>query len=732
MSAIDEQLANAVARRDYKTVENLWLELLEAESLPAESLARTLGQLVDSGEGPRAVELVLALAPELLRAERYAEALPLLRAVAPAATGNEEVRSGLLTCCRRLYRRLPHLAACIDHAGLVANEDLGAAVATLDRLLSYREGDYFYHASGWGLGQIVGFDPLTPTATIDFERKPGHLVPLDTIETIFERLQPDDFRVLRKTDPDRLRAMADESPAALVRMVVAAHGRRVSTRSLRQTLTDGIVPADSWNKWWNAARGELRRDPLVAISAGSNPILTLRAEALTYEEEMSARFASLKDLHHQTELLRGYAEHRAKDADPEAFLNPAARTIAKRIASEKDPGAAFEASLLLARLQADAGEFPPPEEIIARQAHPIPLLNGLTTNAVRARALQMFHAHAADWPGLCYEVLLRGPKTLWESAVAELPESGEGATVTRLAHEILEIPKRHLELFAWVCRGLLQQRWRVGLSLLQVFESLLTQGDVLARRKAYQRGEWARFDKDEELLLIRQSIRTGDLDYFDQILAEISETEASRVLFRVRQSSVLPALLSRQLESKVIRRYPKLLVEEEHPEEAAPEYIYATPEAIARRRKEHDHVANVLIPKNSEDIARAASMGDVTDNADWRAAIQEQQVLNVKAIEMGRELQLARPIEPAMVSTDRVSIGSRVAIENTQTGERATYAILGPWDSDAEHGVIAYLAPLAKALLRHAVGDEVTFTHGHEETSYRILEIGSALEEAKP
>ncbi len=325
MSEIAARIAEAIEREDYAAVESLWLDLLEAEEL-----ARLLRRLLGTGQGARALDLVMALAPELLRAGRHAEALPLLRAVAPAALGNEEVRTALIACYRKVHGDIPHLAACIDRSGLLTQADLGAAVAALDRLLSYREGDWFYHPSGWGVGRIAAFDPLSARATLDFERKPGHQVPLESIESIFVRLRPDSFLVLRKTDPERLRRLAGDDPAKLVRMALAALDGRLSYKGLRELLEHHIVPPEGWSKWWSSARAALRRDPLVAVSAGSNPILTLRSQPLSYEEDMQRRFAALKDLQHQTAALAEYADHKAKDADPAAFLVPAARTIAAR------------------------------------------------------------------------------------------------------------------------------------------------------------------------------------------------------------------------------------------------------------------------------------------------------------------------------------------------------------------------------------------------------------------
>jgi len=719
-----EKLSATVRGANYDALDDLWLELLEADEIPADALAGVLGQLRAAGQGARALDLVLALVPELVGAGRCGEALPLLRAVAPAAEGNEEVRNGLIDCYRALHRDLPHVAACIDHSGLLTDADLADAVATLERLLSYREGDYFYHASGWGLGRIVGFSPLTTVATLDFEKKPGHAVPLETIESIFTRLDPDDFRVLRRTDPERLRQLAEDDPATLVRRVLAANDSRITARSLRQALTGEIVPADSWSKWWTSARTALKRDPLVAITAGSNPVLTLRADALSYEEEMRVRFEALIDLRHQTELVREYTEHRAKEADPQAFLLPAARAIAARIRDESNPGHAFEAALLITRLRVDAGDFPSPEEIVRQQADPIPLLRSLATTAARAQAVKILRDGADDWHAVCYRMLRDGPRELWETAAGELPGTGEPHSIQSLVHDVLDEPERRLELFAWVSRTLLLGRWHVDVTPTQVFEQLLTEANALSRQKTYQRGGAARFSQDEVLAMIRQALRAGEFSYFDRILESSSETEAARLLFRIRQSSGPGPLAARAFEQKIVRRHPKLHAAEEG-EAAGPDFIYATPEAIERRRRGLEHLLHVEIPKNSEDISRAAAMGDISDNADWRAAIQEQQVLNAKASQMTNELHRARPIEPSMVSTDHVSIGSRVTVENVEGGERSSYMILGPWDSDAEHGIIAYLSPLAQAILRHRVGEEATFSHAGETITYRVVAIES-------
>ncbi|NQT85992.1 GreA/GreB family elongation factor, partial [bacterium] len=720
---------NAAAQRgDYDALENSWLELLDVDALPAEELGRLLDDLIDDNESRRALDLAMALAPELVRGDRYAEALPILSAIAPVANGDEEVRACLLDCYRDVYAHRPHLGACIDASGLLTDPNIGVAAATLDRLVSYEVGDYFYHASGWGVGSIASFDVLSAAAFIDFEERKGHRVPLLTIEGIFTPLAKDSFRVLRITDSEGLRAMATADAPRLVRLVLRSYGGRITLRSLKNALSGDVIPATTWTRWWTSARTKLKRDPHVDITTGASAILTLRDEALTYEEEMRVRFDALRDLTFQVAHVRDYIQHMARDADRSAFLEPAAAALAEGIGQTSRPGEAFEAAILLSHLNCEVPPHASPAEVLALQEDPILLLNQLATREARRLAFDSLKVTSENWPATCRDILTAGPRELWESAFADLPIEGDAPTVGTFVDEVLADPKVHIDLFAWLSRLLLAKRCPVERDDRMVFEKLLAEGNVIARRKEQRRVADSKFAQDDEMAACRLALRAGNLAYFDRILDASSETEAARLLLYVRQSSILTPQLHRTLESSLTRRYPSLLIDEEAARITGPQFIYATPEGIAMRVQEHEHLVNVLIPQNSEDIGRAAAQGDISDNADWRSAIEEQGRLTSLAGLMTQELQLARPIDASMVSKVNVSVGSRVTLECAETGEQATYSLLGVWDANSELGIIAYTAPLAQALIGHKPGEEVTLDHAGEQATYRILALSSALD----
>jgi transcription elongation GreA/GreB family factor len=130
------------------------------------------------------------------------------------------------------------------------------------------------------------------------------------------------------------------------------------------------------------------------------------------------------------------------------------------------------------------------------------------------------------------------------------------------------------------------------------------------------------------------------------------------------------------------------------------------------------------IPENSADIGRAAAYGDLSENYEWTAAIEQQRQLTEKAAAMEAELRLAQALEDQTIEAGVVSPGTRVMI--LQDGEpEQTFAILGPWD--AGEGVISYRAPLAAGMLGARAGEEVTVQLPSGPSEIVIVRVEPAL-----
>lgn len=124
--------------------------------------------------------------------------------------------------------------------------------------------------------------------------------------------------------------------------------------------------------------------------------------------------------------------------------------------------------------------------------------------------------------------------------------------------------------------------------------------------------------------------------------------------------------------------------------------------AQLKRLKEVDR------PANAKAIEIARGHGDLSENADYDAAKEEQGMIEARIREYEAKLALAEVIDPTSLSGETVKFGATVTLEDGDSGEELTYTIVGEHEADIKHGRISVGAPVARALIGKAVGDEVT------------------------
>lgn len=132
-----------------------------------------------------------------------------------------------------------------------------------------------------------------------------------------------------------------------------------------------------------------------------------------------------------------------------------------------------------------------------------------------------------------------------------------------------------------------------------------------------------------------------------------------------------------------------------------------TPAGFASMKAHLKRLKDVDRPANSRAIEIARGHGDLSENADYSAAKEEQGLIEAKIRELEAKTALAEVIDPTKLSGTRVSFGATVTIEDSETGEPTTYMILGEHEADVKRGRISIGAPLARALIGKELGDIV-------------------------
>lgn len=153
------------------------------------------------------------------------------------------------------------------------------------------------------------------------------------------------------------------------------------------------------------------------------------------------------------------------------------------------------------------------------------------------------------------------------------------------------------------------------------------------------------------------------------------------------------------------------------------EIHYLTAEGLAKLKAEY---ANLKGPAR-EDLAKrlrhAIQQGDLSENADYIQAKEEQGFLEGRILELGSILNNYQLIDETSTGRDRVDIGAKVKIRFKGETFEESYQIVGPKEANPAKHRISHESPIGKALLDHAVGDEVKATTPHGDEVLIIIAI---------
>ena len=144
------------------------------------------------------------------------------------------------------------------------------------------------------------------------------------------------------------------------------------------------------------------------------------------------------------------------------------------------------------------------------------------------------------------------------------------------------------------------------------------------------------------------------------------------------------------------------------------------------KTRQLNKLINEDIPANQKEIAFALSLGDLRENAEYKAAKEKQDELNSKIAKLKNEIERAQIFDRTNASTSKISFGTKATLLNQETNKNEIFIILGPWESDPSNNIISYLSPLGKKLVNHKVNDVLTFTINEKNFNYKVVKIEMA------
>jgi transcription elongation factor GreA len=154
--------------------------------------------------------------------------------------------------------------------------------------------------------------------------------------------------------------------------------------------------------------------------------------------------------------------------------------------------------------------------------------------------------------------------------------------------------------------------------------------------------------------------------------------------------------------------------------------IPITREGYEKKKAELDQLQNVKMIEITKRVATAREMGDLSENAEYHAAREDQGLLQARINLLRDELGRAMIIEPNSLPTDTVVFGCRVKVKDLDLGEEEYFELVGPGQEDYDNNRILTTSPIGEGLIGKKCGDVAEIAVPMGKLRFEIIEIGPA------
>ncbi|MBW2147315.1 MAG: transcription elongation factor GreA [Deltaproteobacteria bacterium] len=148
-----------------------------------------------------------------------------------------------------------------------------------------------------------------------------------------------------------------------------------------------------------------------------------------------------------------------------------------------------------------------------------------------------------------------------------------------------------------------------------------------------------------------------------------------------------------------------------------------TPEGYRKLLARLDHLKRVEMPKIVQAIEEAREHGDISENAEFHAAKEQQGIIQAQIHDIQARLSNLNIVDVDQLSMDHVTFGSTVVLEDLDNGQKVTYQLVGEDEADPGAGKISIISPVALALKGKKIGEEIQVRTPKGIREFEVLDI---------
>jgi transcription elongation GreA/GreB family factor len=674
--AFRDQATALITQKKFDDLEALWMSQLDSDPSDVDAFLTAAKALRKSEQRAQSDTLLGLLGDALKERGLWHQRLQVLKELGRLSKHPATLRPGIEEALRKSLGDHKSFARAFQIANF--NDAQSNPVERAEKIeiwLTYDEGECFFMA-GRGAGKVTELNPELGVCRLDFEKDKRVSVPLGAAAKFLTPLPVGHVLREKFSDPDKVKAAAKASPAEFFGRILQSFGRPMMMSEVRDAVI-GIVPEEKWSSWWANAR----KNPQV-VTSGTGAKATY-AYAGTAGDAATAirRDFDRADIKMKLDLARKHSGRSKELAD--AFSSALAAD-ASRLA-RTDASTAWQ---ILTTLETLPGEYHATIEPDSLLTGPMAsrTIAAINDKPLREKALAIVRQKHPEWPKVYGEsFFLDDEPRILSTIINELDAAGQTEIRDRLMDETLRYPRRHPRAFYWYVKRLAEDESQSDKATYSVLFQIL---DALTH---------------DEFSGVRARLK----DLFEKgglavriVMGQNNEEQARRLVETLDRYGALEEYRREIVKQAALMKYPTL-------REPQAEPVYATADSLEKKRGELHHLRNVEIPANSKALQAAREMGDLRENFEYKAARARAEYLSARVGELAAELSRVRVLDPSQIDTTTVRVGTKLELSNGDARREVT--ILGPWESDPEHGVYSNESDVAKKLFGHSAGDVVSF-----------------------
>lgn len=714
------------SKKLFAQVKEIWHKLITFCPEDTDFFNHVDAKIAKSISPERASQLLEDLYAHFKAEAEWDRAIGILKRILDYDSKNQWARKEITDCYTERYAEHSHLDEYIRLSNLNQSwRNVHEAIEDFEKHISFDAGNFVYHRS-WGVGRIASIKG--DDITIDFARKRGHSMSLKMAVNALLSLRKDHIWVLRTIWPkDKLHDKLKSDPKWGLKTIIKSNHNAANMKAIKAEVSPGILTAGEWTSWSTEARKLLKTDPDFGTLPDKADHFVVRESPISYEEKTFNRFRAEKNFWGRLKTIQEYLA----SSDPESdFFAEMFDYFTGFLRSYSTVNEVVIACWLF--VQRTVKQYPflnPGLDVSFEQlSEGIEDLEGAFAAIEDVDLRKDFLEEVKvieDWPAVFVRLF---PHYMSRYIIDELKSAGEDEMLKSLVGSVLDNYREYRAAYIWLVKTMPFEWFKdYDITYEKILIGMIHLLDITFREIENRR------EVSENRKLNRQILTYLFKEKrVEEFILAADEDSINRLYTLVEDVADLDPSIKIELRQKIMDKFPGFKFYGADRVESVSMGLLVTAQGYEARTKELQNLLDVEVPKNSKEISAALQLGDLRENAEYKAAKEKQEILNSTAARLKEEIEKSQIFDPKDVDVTKISFSTTVTLQNEKSEEEEQFTILGPWESDPSKNIISYLSPFGSELWHHEVGEKLTFVINDREYNYTVKTIEQfSLENAR-